>query len=63
MLAHYMLSAGTHPFHATSHTDVEQNIVTNKSNLCVDDRVALHLVQTMLTHNPDDRPSSEELLR
>ena len=59
MLMHYMLSQGTHPYHA----DIESNICDDKPNLTVNNTVALDLVQRMLTANPDDRPSMEDLCR
>ena len=65
MLVYYMLSRGTHPYHADSNSKIEQNIVDDKPDLSSvgNDPVVLDLVQTMLTANPDDRPSAEDLLR
>jgi len=66
MLVYYMLSGGVHPYHAATHSDVEQNIVNDRPNLSspsLTDVVALDLVETMLSANPADRPSASKLSR
>ena len=64
MLVHYMLSQGKHPYDAATHPAVEGNIVAdNMTNLSLHDEVARDLVLTMLSANPDDRPSVDILLR
>ena len=62
MVAFYVMSGGTHPFHAASEEDVE-NQTGNPDWSAVQDRLALDMVKPMLADDPDDRPSAPSLLR
>ena len=64
MVAFYVMSGGTHPFHAASEEDVEKKIACGNPDLsAVQDQVAVDMVKTMLADDPDDRPSALSLLR
>ena len=64
MLLFYMMSGKIHPFGYGSHTDVEHNIANGTQDLSpVQDTVAVDLVQTMLTHDPTKRPSTDDVLK
>ncbi|KAK2179147.1 hypothetical protein NP493_509g00012 [Ridgeia piscesae] len=63
MLAHYMMSSGTHPYHDPDDTRLEQNIERGTPTLTVTDTIAADMVKLMLTANPDDRPMVECLCK
>ena len=65
MLCYYIASRGTSPFQAKSEFYVQRNIVSNTADLSALDEQPLgkELIVSMLTYNPDDRPSAATLLR
>ena len=65
MLCYYIASRGTSPFHASSGFYVRRNIVENTADLSALDEQTLgkDLIVSMLTAEPNDRPSAATLLR
>ena len=66
MVAFYMISGGTHPFHAASAADVERKMVNGRSDSdlsAVQDQVAVDMVKKMLADLQADRPFADTLLR